>query len=292
MNHQKLTNEWRRFLQESPVTSNELSDEALALLFSDEISKILEDGTLHEGLKDRARSLAKKYGLPLTVATALLTGGLSGAKLADIHNAKLAADQSAQTSEPDPGSMAYYRSGKPPGYSDLSNRESIEKAWQDIESIPRARAPVSGTAPVLMGGELRVLGFSYIPAQNLSPDTILPMSLMTAQDYASMLQSRLNERPQELIYLKNMIFGDTGKWASGVGNELYKVEGNHALLPPEWSIAHEVYATAVEERLISLTDYVRENPDLADEIYQPLGVSDSVSFHEYVNDTLRKIGRQ
>lgn len=292
MSHQKITNSWRQFLNESSVQTQELSDEAIEALFSDVINKLLKEKPLQEGLKDRAANLAKRYGLPLTVAIALLSGGLTGTKLADIHNAKLAAAAAEQTVETDPTSFAHYRKGKPPGYADLSNRDSIEKSWQDIEHLGRDVAPVSGTAPVMVDGELKVLSFSYIPISEISTDTILPMSLMTAQDYASMLEARLERSDQELIYLKKMIFGDTGKWASGVGDEVYKVEGNHALLPPEWTIAHTVYANAVESRLVDIVDYVSEYPDKKEEIYQQLGVEDDTQFHEYINGTLFKIGRQ
>ena len=137
-----------------------------------------------------------------------------------------------------------------------------------------------------------MLTFSYIPASEISPDTILPMSLMPAESYRLMLEERLERRDNEIIYLKNMIFGDTGKWASGSGSEIYRVEGSHALLPPEWSIAHEVYASAVEGRLIEMVDYVRDNPDMKQEIYAQLSVQDDAGFHDFINDQLTKIGRQ
>lgn len=291
MNHQKRVNEWRRFLSESSVQNAEISDEVLALLFSDEISEILAGHALNENLKDRAKSLAKKYALPLTVATALLAGGLSGKELADMRNASQTS-AAAQADSAEPHSMAYYRGSKPPGYSDLNNTQSIEKAWNDLDSLQRTRAPVHGSIPVAMGGEVVHLQFAHIPTSELSPSTILPMSLMTAQDYKDMLEARLARNDQELIYLKNMIFGDTGRWASGTGNEHFRVEGRTALLPPEWSIAHEVYATAVETRLIELVDHIRENPEDQDLIFQQIGVSSDVEFHEFVNDQLYKIGRQ
>ena len=119
------------------------------------------------------------------------------------------------------------------------------------------------------------------------------MSSMTAENYRNMLESRLEKSPQELIYLKNMIFGDTGKWASGTGNEVFRVEGNSAILPPEWSIAHEVYANAVEERLFEMVKYVRENPEGANEIvFQQLNVENEQQFDEFISDQLYKIGRQ
>ena len=123
-------------------------------------------------------------------------------------------------------------------------------------------------------------------------DTVLPMSLMTAQEYREMLEARLARSPQELMYLKQMIFGDTGKWASGTGEEHFKIEGGNALLPPEWSIAHEVYANAVETRLTDLLDYVETaEPEASQEVFQQLGVQDKDQFYEFIRDQMYKIGR-
>ena len=203
MNKQAIS-EWRRFLKEGPAPE-EISDEVIQLIFSDEISKILEKGTLNEGLADRAKLLAKKYAIPVGIAMSILTGGISAKQFAEFQNARNA-EIAAQADAPQPGDYSYHRNDSlPPGYSDLSNRESIEKAWQDIEGLQREAAPVSGTAPIMVDGEIRTLRFGYIPTQEMSPDTVLPMSFMTAQDYRDMLEARLAKSPQELLYLKNMI---------------------------------------------------------------------------------------
>ena len=288
--NKKAISEWRQFLKEDP-TPQEISDEVIQLIFSDEISKILEQSPLNEGLADRAKSIAKKYGIPLGIAMSILTGGVSAKKFAEFQNARNA-EIAAQADAPKPGDYSYHRNDSlPPGYSDLSNRESIEKAWQDIEGLQREAAPVSGTAPIVVDGEIRTLRFGYIPTQEMGPDTVLPMSFMTAQDYRDMLEARLAKSPQELLYLKNMIFGDTGKWASGVGEEVFRVDGNYAMLPPEWSIAHEVYADAVEERLFEMVKHVRENPEHNQDIFQQLGVQDEAQFDEFISDQLFKINR-
>ena len=294
--NKQIIKEWRQFLKENPQKTQEVSDEVIKLIFSKEINDILKNSSLHENIADRAKSLAKNYGLPIAVATSLLAGTAGGKKFADYQNIKnaAAAEVAAQADAPKPGDFSYHlaKSAQPPGYSDLSNREKIQKAWNDIQDLPRQPAPVSGTAPVMIDGELKVLRFAHIPTSEMSPDTELPMSSMSATQYRKMLESRLERSPEELIYLKNMIFGDTGKWASGVGEQIYKVEGNYAILPPEWSIAHEVYASAVETRLIELVDYARENPEDKQDVYQQLGVENDDQFHEFVNDQLFKIGRQ
>jgi hypothetical protein len=288
--NKQMMNEWRSFLSEDASPAKEISDEVLKLIFSKEIDAILGARSLNESLADRAKSLAKKYGLPLAVATGLLTGAITGEKFADYQNQKTVA--SAQADAPKPGDYSYHRAARPPGYSDLSNSDSINKAWKDISNLRRAPAPVSGTTYTIVDGDLKTLGFSYIPTQQMSPDTVLPMSLMTAQKYREMMEARLQRSPQELLYLKNMIFGDTGKWASGVGEQVFKIEGDFAVLPPEWSIAHEVYANAVEGRLKELQAYVKENPDGRPEIYQNLGVDGDDQFHEFIRDQMFKIGRQ
>ena len=292
MNKQAI-NEWRRFLNESPQKQKqEVSDEVIKLIFSKEIDALLKDRDLNEGLQDRAKALAKKYGLPLTVAVGLLAGTVTGSEFAKYRNTK-AADSAAaaQADAPQPGDYSFHRSTRPPGYSDLSNRDSIQKAWDDIANLGRQPAPVSGKAYVVKDGNMKTLGFSYIPTQEMNADTVLPMSLMTAQEYREMLEARLERRPEELLYLKNMIFGDTGKWASGTGNEVFKVEGSAAVLPPEWSVAHEVYANAIEARLVELLSYVNENPDKSQEVFNNLGVKDEQQFREFVSDQMFKIGR-
>lgn len=290
MNKQMIS-EWRHFLNEGPVSTQELSDEVIALLFSDELDDIMSKSGVNEGIRDRAKNLAKKYGIPLTVALSLLSGAYAGQKFADFQNAR----QPAQVAdEPQPGDYAYHsaKSSRPPGYSDLSNSESIEQAWADLESLKRERAPVSGEAPTLINGQIKILKFAYIPADIIPQEAALPMSQMTAGEYRQMLEARLLRGEQEIVYLKGMIFGDTGKWASGSGNEQFRTEGNYALLPPEWSIAHEVYANAVEGRVRDILGYVRDNPESRQEIYQQIGVENDDQFHEFMNDQLYKIGRQ
>ena len=290
MNKQMMT-EWRTFLNEENRPAEEISDEVLALIFSKEIDAILKDSNLHEGIADRAKALAKKYGLPLAVATGLLAGTVGGKKFADYQNMK-GAEASAAMTAAQPGTYAFHRAARPPGYTELSNRASIEKAWNDIANLQRFRAPVSGNIPTLVDGEIKTLTFSYIPTQEMLPDTVLPMSLMTAERYREMLETRLQRRPQELIYLKNMIFGDTGKWASGTGEEHFRIEGGHALLPPEWSIAHEVYANAVESRLKELLNYIETaDAEASLEVFQQLGAQNEEQFREFINDQMYKIGR-
>ena len=288
-----LMEHWRAFLNEEAGPAQEISDEVLALIFSKEIDAILKDSKLHEGMADRAKALAKKYGLPLAVATSLLAGAVGGKKFADYQNMKAAdSEVSSAMTVAQPGTYAFHRSARPPGYTELSNRDSIEKAWKDIASLQRSRAPVSGNIPTLIDGEIKTLTFSYIPTQEMTADTVLPMSLMTAQEYREMLEVRLQRRPQELIYLKNMIFGDTGKWASGTGEEHFRIEGDTALLPPEWSIAHEVYANAVENRLTELLDYIETaDAEASLEVFQQLGTQNEEQFHEFVRDQMYKIGR-
>ena len=148
--NKQIIKEWRQFLKESPTEAGQVSDEVIKLIFSKEIEDILKGSDLHENLKDRAKSLAKNYGLPIAVATSLLAGATGGKKFADYQNAKnaAAAEIAAQANAPKPGDYSYHldRSAQPPGYSDLSNRESIQKAWDDIQSLRRRPAPVSGTA--------------------------------------------------------------------------------------------------------------------------------------------------
>ena len=58
-------------------------------------------------------------------------------------------------------------------------------------------------------------------AYEISPSDVLPLNRLTAEDYRAQVQSQLeDDGPQGVVYLRNQLFGDTGKWLSGSGNEM------------------------------------------------------------------------
>ena len=89
-----------------------------------------------------------------------------------------------------------------------------------------------------------------------------------------------------------MVFRDVGKWLTGEGNQFFKKSGKHNVLPPDWSVAHAVYADAMEEKLTSIVNYVATaSPENKQQIYQQLGVDSDEAYDEFVNKTMFKIGR-
>ena len=87
-------------------------------------------------------------------------------------------------------------------------------------------------------------------AYEISPSDVLPLNRLTAEDYRAQVQSQLeDDGPQGVVYLRNQLFGDTGKWLSGSGNEMFRMVDGNPVLPPSWSVAYDVYATAVVERV-------------------------------------------
>jgi hypothetical protein len=280
------TSTWKFYINEAEEQAGEVTDEVLSILFSDEIEKILTDPVLSEALNlaDKAKYYAKKYGIPLALATSLVTGTLAGTKLANMQNAA----EPPEVSQPAPQEPT---ESAPPGFEGLSNREAISHAWELLEGLPRANAPISGTAPVLSNGRMINMRFVHIPYSELSDDMVLPLSMRTVASYRADLEAKLERSPQELIYLKRMIFGDTGKWLSGEGNSQFRIENEQALLPPGWSIAHGVYADAVEARMRELVEYAETHPDLRNELYEPLGVSSDEEFNRFVQLQFQKIGR-
>lgn len=129
----------------------------------------------------------------------------------------------------------------PDGYASLSNTAAIEKAWLGMSEKPCRLAPVSGGYPSAAGYR----PFIHIPYETLMDDDVLPLSLMTVDDYRAKLETQLKTGGErELLYLERMVYGDTAKWMSGTNDADFRFVDGLPLLPPEWSIAHELLLEA------------------------------------------------
>ena len=275
-----LMENWRRYLTEEEAPGG-YDAEFIAFLYSDRVNALMRDPTLNEveSLENKAKRLGKKYGIPIALAFSLL-GGATGQQLTSAYlDATRPPEQSQQMEVPRAS-----RADLPPGYSDLTNADAMEKAWQEMDKKFAQfgdAAPVKGGYPTVDGFK----AFVHIPADGISGDDILPMSLMTADEYRAFIVQLLEEGSDaDVERLQKMVFGSTAKWLSGTGDKDFRVSNTgYPILPPEWSVAHNVLATDMEQRIYSVLDYVEANPELADAVAQEMNLqsADQIQDHMY-----------
>ena len=277
---QQLMENWRHFLNEEEG-QEDYDAEFLAFLYSDRVNALMRDPSLNEveSLEMKAKRLGKKYGIPIALALSILSGG-TAQTLGSAYLDYMSPPEQAQQMEVPRAS----RADLPPGYSDLTNADAMEKAWQEMD---KKFAQFGDTAPV-KGGYPTVEGFKafvHIPADAIWGDDILPMSLMTADEYRSFIVQLLEEGSDaDVERLQKMVFGSTAKWLSGTGDKDFRVSNTgYPILPPEWSVAHNVLATDMEQRIYSVLDYVEANPELADAVAQEMNLqsADQIQDHMY-----------
>jgi len=167
-------------------------------------------------------------------------------------------------------------------YYGMSEQEKIDKAWQQFDLDRIERAPVSSDVPMFK--------YAIVSYDQIDGNTILPMIGTTAEDYYNYWRQKVESDPDtELPLLKKMVFGNVGKWLSGDGNQFFKKTGDYNILPPDWSVAHAVYA---EEKMFALDDYLQKaSPEDKEEIYRSLGVKSDQEYSKFFNTQMFKIGR-
>jgi len=285
---QQLMENWRHFLDENE-SPEDYDAEFLAFLYSDRVNALMKDPSLNEveSLENKAKRLGKRYGIPIALAFSLL-GGATGQHLTSAYLDATRPPEQAQQMEV-PGVS---RADLPPGYSDLSNKDAMEKAWQVMDAkFAQAgdTAPVEGGYPTVEGYK----AFVHIPAAGLEGGDVLPMSLMTADEYRTFIAQLLEEgNNAEVKRLQKMVFGTTAKWLSGSDGKDFRVTNTgYPILPPEWSIAHDVLSTDMERRIYYVMDYVEANPDLADAVAREMGLQSAEQIPDHLRGKLRKYSR-
>ena len=277
---QQLMENWRHFLNEKEG-QEDYDAEFLAFLYSDRVNALMRDPSLNEveSLEMKAKRLGKKYGIPIALALSILSGG-TAQTLGSAYLDYMSPPEQAQQMEVPRASP----SNLPPGYSDLTNADAMEKAWQEMDKKFAQfgdAAPVEGGYPTVDGFK----AFVHIPADGISGDDILPMSLMTADEYRAFIVELLEEGSDaDVERLQKMVFGSTAKWLSGTGDKDFRVSNTgYPILPPEWSVAHNVLATDMEQRIFNVLDYVEANPEMADAVAQEMNLqsADQIPDHMY-----------
>ena len=281
-----------------------LDDKVIKAILSLTSKKKLNEEMLTEDMKQRIRDLVDKLGggadaikrvaqrlaLPVVLVASIAAGATAGGYLAGGDNAASQNDIELQVQDDDVFRVQdiagmYYDQEQ---FSGMSNQEKIDNAWSnyDISAGSLDKAPVSST--------VWIYKYKMIPADQIDAETPLPLMGTTAGTYYKFLKDRVEANPMvELPLLKNLVYGDVGKWAGGVGGKgNFKVaEDGSQILPPDWTVAYTVYADLMEEKTISLMDYHIDNPEGRGEPYQALGVQDEAGFNKFVKDTMYKIGR-
>jgi len=264
---------WRGYVAEGAGSKKELtSDEFVLFLFSKELNDLLLENLLSEGeysLETKIKKLMKKHAIPFALAAAIVTSvGIKGASdvVQNVFNQSDQEEQSIyQTEKPSRPSDFQL----PPGYSDLSNQQGMEKAWEGFGEKDYVGAPVSGALPTVKG----MKRYIYIPAGKIDDAAVLPMSLMTAGDYRKFIEGMfMTDNPKDIVYLKKMVYGTPSKWLSGSGNSNFKFVQGHPVLPPEWSITRDVFAKAMGEKLDMLEAYIGEDPANREKVAIQLGI--------------------
>ena len=281
-----------------------LDDKVIKAILSLTSKKKLNEEMLTEDMKQRIRDLVDKLGggadaikrvaqrlaLPVVLVASIAAGATAGGYLAGGDNAASQNDIELQVQDDDVFRVQdiagmYYDQEQ---FSGMSNQEKIDNAWSnyDISAGSLDKAPVSST--------VWIYKYKMIPADQIDAETPLPLMGTTAGTYYKFLKDRVEANPMvELPLLKNLVYGDVGKWAGGVGGKgNFKVaEDGSQILPPDWTVAYTVYADLMEEKTISLMNYHIDNPEGRGELYQALGVQDEAGFDKFVKDTMYRIGR-
>lgn len=264
------------------------------------LSSKLNEGMITEDLKDRIRAaveklggdadaikrVAVKTGVPAVMIASILAGAGAGSQLAARNNASQ--DNIELATQQDDTFYSFYGSVfDSEEYHGLSNSQKVEKAWEGYQIDRATTAPVSS--------QIWGLTYTHIPPEQLSDNSILPHSGTTASKYYNEWKKRVLANPQvELPLLKDMVFGDTSKWSGGVGGKSDFASGpnNSRLLPPDWTVAHTLYADIMEDKIGELYDYHEANPDSRTELYESLGVNGEEAFYKFIGDTMYSIGRE
>ena len=249
-----------------------LDDKVIKAILSFSSKDKLNEHMLTEGMKEKIRDLvvkagdnaeavtrvAKRLALPAALVMSIWGGAMTGKYIAggdsvsggdDIELSMQDDEQSDETGISKVAGSAYDAEQ----FSGMDNNEKLEAAWQqfDLSSGALDVAPVSSS--------VWIYKYAMVPVDQIDNNTILPLIGASAADYYNFLKQRVEADPMtELPLLKNMVYGNVGKWSGGTGadNQNFKVaEDGSQILPPDWTVAFTVYGDIMEEKTIELVDY-------------------------------------
>ena len=244
--------------------------------------------TLIKGLgggADAIKKVATRLGLPLAFVTSLVGGGVAGLALSGGDNDTSSGDN-IESVEQTLVPSSVYGSGWDEyegEFAGLSNAEKMKKTWSQYENANEKRAPVSS--------QFAIFKYSHVPSQDITDDSLLPLSGMTAGDYYQYWNQRVQKNPEvEIPLLKKMVFGNVGKWDAN----FQKADDGSNLLPPDWTVMHSLYGDIIEDRALDLLQSAKNaTPEERAQIYDALpNVQSDEDFNTFINDLLYSVGRQ
>ena len=290
---------WRGYIEESLSDESQLPDEKTDLLFDKQITAMIEKaGILEEGARwDKAKRIARDKGIPIATALALMStvpaGVVAGKSIANKHNTELAAQQADQASAERQAFIDQYGADfgeLPAEYDELSNDAITDRAWDEYANRDPIAAPVSGMLTVVSGGNIEGRPFMVY---EILPNDIMPLNQISAEDYRAQVQAKLEEDGERGIeYLRNQLFGDTGKWLSGSDNEMFRMVDGNPILPPEWSVAYDVYAEAVVDRVAHIRGVASISPEYSAAVSRAFNLDDTdpQALEAFLQHELWKVG--
>ena len=172
--------------------------------------------------------------------------------------------------------------------SDLTNTQKVEILWREIDKkvdrgeLSYKKAKVGSPLP----GGYATLDYNAIPA-----DLVMPNSLKTKDEYrAWLIQNVLRGDKKNVGDLKKFVFGSTGKWPSGTGEQKSRYAGKAQVLPPEWTVAFDLYGDIVEEMANTYYENLK-NEDTRDAAIAALGAKDQEEAIKMINAILYTVDR-
>jgi hypothetical protein len=287
-------------------------EEAAEELLKDLIGLKEDEFDEFEAKMERAKTFKKSLGLTsLFAAVAILFGGMSGLTSAEKDSIKSDIEKVEQVDSEtlekfgvdlealkDPESAARTRGAAYPtaelglaDLSDLNNTQRIDAAWKQIDDMVASgelnyeKARVSSTLP----GGMATLDYDAIP-----PNLVMPNSLSTKDKYrAWLVQNVLEGDIKNLPKLRDFVYGNTGKWPSGSGEDKARYAGKAQVLPPEWTVALDLYQetlTSVVDDM--LTNYKNGDEEMRQYILQVNGVETPEQLDAVLNKLLYQAGLQ
>lgn len=290
-----------------PIDDDEIEDivRASDLVRMSRLNKKVTNENLNENIKDRIRALVKReggdenaikkvsrsLGIPAVLVASVVAGAMAGAQLAGDQNTSAGADTEISVKQSNSiinklGLSAIAgQAFDGEQFHGMTNDEKVALAWSKFDVGGAQAAPVSSSVPIFK--------FAMIPVDQINENTVLPMIGATAGQYYNFLKMRVEANPDvELPLLKNIVYGNVGKWAGGVGGGDFKTTADgRQILPPDWTVAYTLYADLMEDRLISIYNHHEDNPDQREALYDSLGVSTEDGFFKFISEAAFKIGR-
>ena len=290
-----------------PIDDDEIEDivRASELVRLSRLNKRVTNKKLNENIKDRIRALVKReggdenaikkvsksLGIPAVLVASMVAGAMAGAQLAGDQNTSAGSDTEISVNQSNSiinklGLSAIAgQAFDGEQFHGMTNNEKVALAWSKFDVGGAQAAPVSSSVPIYK--------YAMIPVEQISDDTVLPMIGATAANYYKFLKMRVEANPEvELPLLKNIVYGNVGKWAGGVGGGDFKTTADgKQILPPDWTVAYTLYADLMEERLLSILDHHEANPEQRKALYEQIGVSTENGFYKFISEAAYKIGR-